>query len=157
MARYAITAKGLKRTKSVTVETGKLYWFGASSSPDIILVTATDENKFYYVRRYSAEWEEEPKVMRIEQRIGQDLIARAERTERKSAKEIRAQGYPWSERAAASSEALIGGLTYEYHHRMICNCCGDDFENLNENGRSECCGSDWRENKDASRLIGKTN
>lgn len=75
--RFVIGGSGLERPATAHVVSGHTYAMGASSSPSLIVVTSVDGDRIHYHAR-SGQHKGEGRV--IERWIGEDLIARGERT-----------------------------------------------------------------------------
>lgn len=154
--RYAIAGNRLEKPLSANIEKGKVYWMGASASPDMILVTDITDKMVFYVRTYTAEWDDEPKVLRSEKWIFEDLVARAESTIRKEALRVaplaNSKGFDQIVYLATMNKvAIVGGMAYKFNHTRICNCCGTEMsgETCDDCG----CANDYRENHSAEHLI----
>ena len=71
---YSIGAGGLQRLKNIFVAPNSIYYMGASSSPDQILVISVDNNKIVYMKPYVGQRSQ------ISLEIGKDLIAKGTQT-----------------------------------------------------------------------------
>ena len=85
LEQIVLVGRGVNNKTRAAVEVGKYYYLGGSGSPDIVLVTRTAEDRFWY-RGYP--YDETVREMMIEQWIGLDLIARAESTMRRRIEQL---------------------------------------------------------------------
>ena len=86
--KFGLVGRGVNNKTRAPVEAGRYYYLGGSGNPDIVLVTRTAEDRFWY-RGYP--YYDTMREMMIDQWIGADLIARAEETMRQRIREFEQQ------------------------------------------------------------------
>jgi len=103
-AGYRIGAGGLERTDSAHVVAGRVYSMGASSSPEMIRVISVTSDHIRY-KRAGSYGDQGEKV--LERWIGEDLIARGEKTF-KSQRGVSTQR--WMDMTEAERAAVLAKL-----------------------------------------------
>lgn len=71
---FVVGASGLEKPSKIAIFPNSIYFLGASSTPDHILVTKVDDKWIYYMRTYNLV------STRIERWIGEDLINKGTNT-----------------------------------------------------------------------------
>jgi hypothetical protein len=77
---YVLGGKGLEKPQRYNVEVGKAYYFGASSDPDVILITRKDDKYIYYIKISSNRHELAYIETRDQSNMIEDLVSRAMQT-----------------------------------------------------------------------------
>lgn len=72
--RGSITSRGLVPPQRIRLQAGHAYWLGASSSPDLVIVTGAGER---HVEVCRSPWR---RTQRMERWIAEDLLAHGTRT-----------------------------------------------------------------------------
>ncbi len=156
MPGLVIGATGLRTPQAYNnIKTAHVYWLGGSDRPDLVLVTEVDDEMIYFVNLHAANWDADVKVQRMERWIFGDLVATAETTIADQNGEYIKRGAPWAAVAVDQRQRHIGGKSYRFAPLLVCNCCGGDFEAVDDDDRSSCCGQDWRKNSNPMRFVGR--
>lgn len=165
------------------IQPGRFYHMGASSSPDLIFVTAVDDKLIYFMRQYEliqqygADAPDTPQIHRLDRRIASDLIATANRTNRERAEQafqnpdFILRQYPEDQREEIIGRHWLwtqdGGRWEESEKPYTCNCCGEEFAQpipVTETtlgrlylqfGMSPCCGGDYRKRISPMSQVGR--
>ena len=77
--RYSV-GSSLSTTKTIALKVGHDYYLGASSSPDVVTITALSDSMIDY--------EVSGRACRVQRWIGEDLIARGCTTKRKQLRDL---------------------------------------------------------------------
>jgi hypothetical protein len=77
---YVLGGKGLEKPQRYNIEVGKAYYFGASSDPDVILITRKDDKYIYYVKISSNRHELAYIETRDQSVFIEDMVSRAMQT-----------------------------------------------------------------------------
>lgn len=152
---FIIGANGIERQETFNgiLKAGHTYFYGASSSPKLIIVTRVEPDRVWILDHFGAEWHDaEDAVPRpVERWIAEDLIARGcNRVIDRAGDAIAANEQDgageWEKFLvdALMNHTLLIDTPYKFEKRFVCNCCGDDCAVVD--GRSDCCGETYREN-----------
>ncbi len=76
MTHYVLGSNGLQKPQKYNLEIGKAYYFGASSDPDVIVITRIDTRFVYYVK-LTSKYELTYVETREQSDIVEDLVSRA--------------------------------------------------------------------------------
>lgn len=85
MTHYVLGSNGLQKPQKYNLEVGKAYYFGASSDPDVIVITRKDTQYVYYVKltsRYELTYTEtRDQSVFVEDLVSRAMVVKAEQTE----------------------------------------------------------------------------
>lgn len=148
---YKITSSGLQKAENAEVMVGHIYYMGASSSPETIVITKVEVDKIWFVRSYEAEWKGKTQPSFQFRAIVEDLISTAGNTLRKQYEQAQTRTGPFAKIEQAGTKFALDthGSKYTFEKRYVCRYCGDDFD-APINGLSPCCQhEDYKTNQPA--------